>query len=152
MFHYCSLRIVFFFFSSSFYSHFRSPVSFTFIFKFCLILCCFFSFISYLCCSICYPFFINFYISYPTRCLQSKMLGQDKQFSSFFSSLNMYENPFYFLLHFFMETCFKFYFIAILICDLYFIIYCRAHNVFGTLRCVSSLAKFVPGGVKLVKK
>ena len=81
-----------------------------------------------------------------------KNVGSRQTVFFFFSSLNMYENPFYFLLHFFMETCFKFYFIAILICDLYFIIYCRAHNVFGTLRCVSSLAKFVPGGVKLVKK
>ena len=50
-----------------------------------------------------------------------------------------------------METCFKFYFfnlydfclIAVLICYLYFVMYCRARNVFGTQWRIYFWAKFV---------
>ena len=49
-------------------------------------------------------------------------------------------------------SCFNFYFIAVLIYYLYFIIYRRAHNVFGTLLWESFLVEFVVAGFELVKK
>ena len=58
----------------------------------------------------------------------------------------------FFRLLFFIRTCFKFYLIIVLICYLYFIIYRRAHDVFGTLWPASFLAKFVAGGLELGKK
>ena len=42
----------------------------------------------------------------------------------------------------FFKGKFKFYLIAVLICYLYFIIYRRAHNIFGTLWRVSFLPKY----------
>ena len=59
-----------------------------------------------------------------------------------------------------MGTYFKFYFpnlhrfdlFAVLICYLNFIMYRRAHNVFGTLWRVSFLDKFVAGGLELGEK
>ena len=50
-----------------------------------------------------------------------------------------------------METCFKFYIIAVLI-YFYFILYRRAYNVFGTLRRVFFMAKFVAGGLEFGTK
>ena len=80
------------------------------------------------------------------------MCGEGQQFHSFFL-LDVKENTFYiyFLDYFYKGTCFKFYLIAVLI-YLYFIIYHRAHNVFGTLWRVFRLVKSVAAGLKFVKK
>ena len=62
------------------------------------------------------------------------MWGKDQQFHFIFV-LDIYENTFqfFFRLLLFKGIRFKFCLVAILICYLYFIIYRRAHNVFGTL-------------------
>ena len=115
-----------------------------------MILCCIWWFISYLCYSIYYHFY--YYLS-RVIFLSHKCRIKTNSFSLFFSSRHIWR---YVLINstllFFMETCFVFYVIAILICYLYFIIYRKAHNVFGKLLQVSFLAKFVTGDLELGKK
>ena len=106
-------------------------------FKLYLILYCICCFISYLCYCICYRLY--YYLS---RVISwAKNIRWRPTVSFFFSSRHISKHIlilfFVFLkLLFYKGTCFKFYLIAVLICYLYFIIYRRAHNIFGTLwRC-----------------
>ena len=94
-----------------------------------MILCCICCFISYFCYCIYYHFY--YYYLFPQNLLSQKCSLKANGFILFFP-LSIWKHVFFTLL-FFLGTCFKIYLVAVLICYLYFIIYCRAHNIFGTL-------------------
>ena len=122
----------------SFYFHFRSPISFTFTFQILFDLALHLMF---------YLVFVllsllSFLLLFIRRNLLSQKCGiKTDRFFLFFSRHVWKHVLFFFRLLLFKGTWFKFYLIAVLICYLYFIIYRRAHNVFGTLWwCLSWLS------------
>ena len=130
----------------SFCFHFRSPISSTFIFQivFDFVLRLLFYLVFVLLHSL---LFLSLFI--PCNLLTQKC--RIKTDSLILFPLDICENKFQFSfrLFFFKGTCFKLYFIAVLICYLYFIIHHRVRNVFGSLQRVIFLAKFVTGGLDL---
>ena len=115
----------------SFYFHFPSFISFTFLFQIL------FDVVLHL------LFYLVFVLLYllsilalfiPRNLLSQQYRVKPKNFF-LFSSRHIWKHIliFFFRLLFFKGICFKFYVIAVLICYLYFITYCRTNNVFGTL-------------------
>ena len=101
-------------------------------FKFYLILCYICYFILYLC--YCIYYYLYYYLS---RVIPwAKNVGSRPTVSFFFSFRHIWKHvlifSFLFRLLLFKKTCFDFYLTAVLSCYLYFIIYRKAHNVFGT--------------------
>ena len=100
-----------------------------------------------------YCIFLSFLYLFILRNFLSQNCSIKTSISFFFPSRRIWKHVLIFFgLIFFKGTYFEFYLIVVLLCYLYFITYCKMHNVFGTLWWVSFLGWNFAGDLELGKK